>query len=163
VALTREWEDAAARVGRVAMSPEDALDLALQAAEVLRGIALTSSPVFNINRGETALIGALRHPEEELQIRAAAVLALISSSQAQNAIAAEAMNPDASMSVRLPAFAALADSAKRHGNLLGVQNLEALKELTMHADDPVIRTNASRALGALNLPAETATAIILGR
>ncbi|UCG32360.1 MAG: HEAT repeat domain-containing protein [Phycisphaerales bacterium] len=163
VALTREWEDAAVRVGRIPLTAEDALDLALEAAGVLGDIALSNSPVFAIERAENALVGALQHPAEELRIRAAGVLAFIGTSHAQNAIADAALDPDANMSLRLPAFAALAESAKLHGNLLGAENLNRLMDLTMHADDPVVRTNASRALGALNLAARTAAEIVLGK
>jgi hypothetical protein len=71
-----------------------------------------------------------------------------------------ALDGDADMAERLPAFESLAESAKRHGNLLDPVEVDELRALTMTADDPVIKVNASRALGALNLPTHDATTII---
>ena len=163
VALLRRWDDTAARVGRVPLDADEALDLAIDACHVLDAIAVSRSPVFAFDQATPALIIALQHPAEDLRIEAAFVLAHAASPDAQNALAAVAVDPDTEMTLRLPAFESLADSAKRNGNLLNADNLTALKELTISAADPVIRTNASRALGALNLPAsEAATPIILG-
>jgi CheY-like chemotaxis protein len=156
------WDEAASRVGRVPTTPETALALALDAAETLRLIAISRTPAFDFAKAEPALIGALSHPAAELQIKAAQVLAYASSAAAQRAVARVALSGETDMALRLPAFASLAESAKRQGNLLESYEVDALRELTMKSDDPVIKTAASRALGALNLPTHDATTIIIG-
>jgi len=153
---------AAARAGRTPVDAALARRLALQAADTLRKIALNGRTVLDLAAGEPALIATLNVNDEELQVRCAAVLASFSTPTAQRAVAHIAMSDDHTVSLRTAAFGALADSAKNHGNLLEPAQVSALIALSREADDLVIRTSASQALGALNLATNEASEIVRG-
>lgn len=158
--LLRAWQTVAARVGKTPLSSDEALELALQSAEVLREIAVAGSAIYSFDQAVNALINALAYPVEDLRIRAAAVLALTNKPEAQVALAEVATSDQQSETLRLAAFDALAESASHHGNLLPADLVERLLDQAMNAGDMVIRVNASKALGALNLPSATPARII---
>jgi hypothetical protein len=150
----------AARVGKTPVSADEAFGLAMQAADVLREIAVSGSAVYSFDDAVNALINALAYPVEELRIKAASVLALTNNAAAQVALAEVATNDQQTQTLRLAAFDALAESASHHGNLLPADLVERLLDQAMNAGDMVIRVNASKALGALNLPSATPARII---
>ncbi len=88
------------------------------------------------------------------------MLALTDSSEAQQAVAATALDEKNAKSLRIAIFRALAESAKAHGNKLGKPLVEQLRAQAMGSQDLDIRTAASMALGALNLPSGEASEII---
>ncbi len=161
-------QQVSSRIGRAAqalgMSPlsmEMSMGLALQAADVLRMIGLSNLKVFDFSRAVPALITALASPSETLRIRCAQVLALASSADAQVAIGEAAMNEKNSPAERVSKFASLAESARRNGNLLGSSDLVTrLIDFVKNEKDLVLRTAASQALGALDLPSNKASEII---
>jgi HEAT repeat protein len=126
----------------------------------MRRIALDGRTVLNLSVAEPALIAVLNVEDEELQTRCAAVLAALPTPTAQRAVAHVAMTDDNTVSLRVAAFSALAESAKSNGNLLETGQIDLLVSLARDADDLVIRTAASEALGALNLATNQASEII---
>lgn len=158
--LEEAWDAVAARTGRRPLSPEEALGIALDAAEVLYRIALTNNPLLPFAEAEPALRDALAHPAEDLRIRAAEVLALAGTSSAQQALARVALDDTQSRRLRLAAMAALSESARRHGNLLSTSQQDALVRLVAEGPDLTLRTAASQALGALNLASNRASELI---
>jgi hypothetical protein len=161
--LVEEWRRISAAVGRLELSAERALTLALDAAETLRGIAVSRSTVYDFNQAEAALIAALLHPAEALRIRAASVLALALSPEAQHAVARVALDTNNTPTLRAAAFGSLAESAKNNGRLLGDEQLNRLIEQAVNETDMTVRAAASKALGAMNAPTNEASKIIRGQ
>ncbi len=159
-ALLRAWAEVNRNVGRAEMDPDLALDLALSAAETLREIAVSGTRVFDIGRAEGALIAALKHPSPDLRVLSAQALAMIATGSSQQAIATQALDEGNDVGLRIDMFAALAESGRHHGNKLSEAQLNALIKLVMEAKDLAIRTAASQAFGALNVPGNRASEII---
>ncbi|MCG8409465.1 MAG: hypothetical protein MI923_30035 [Phycisphaerales bacterium] len=146
------------------MSPLDrdlSLTLALHSSEVLRDIAESNLSVYKFARAVPSLITALKSKSETLRTKVAHALALAESADAQAAIAESAFDTAHSQAERIAAFGALAESARRNGNLLGDHDVVArLITFTMNEQDLVLRAAASKALGALDLPSNKASEII---
>ncbi len=167
-AITEQIGGRIARASQaLGMSPLDrdlSLSLALQAAEVLRGIGQSNSPVYDFARSVPALLGALKSASESLRVKAAHALALASNADAQEALAASAMDAGHSQAERIATFGSLAESARRGGNMLGERDVVSkLIDFTMSEGDLVLRAAASKALGALDLPSNKASEIIRGQ
>lgn len=148
-------------LGMSSLARDVSMDLAIQSCDVLRQIGESNLKVFDFSRAIPALIGALSSNYEPLRVHAASALALGASADAQQALAAAAMNPDRGLEERVAFFGSLAESARRNGNLLG--NSEAVTRLinfTLSESDLVLRAAASKALGALDLPSNKASEII---
>jgi len=159
--LLLEYDRVRRRVGALPLNKQTALDLALEAAETLRLIAITRNRAYDFRAAQIALINALGHPAEPLRVTAAAVLAISELPEAQRSIAQLALDDQQPKPIRIAAFGSLADSAKAHGNLLTANLLEKVVAAATQAEDLEIRTAASQALGALNLPSNQASKIIL--
>ena len=161
-------QQVAARIARASqmlgMSPlnvELSLDLALQTAEVLRGVLESNLKVFDVTRAAGQLITTLDSQSEPLRIKCAHTLALVPLRDAQIAIAAAAMNENHAQSERVAVFGSLAESARRNGDLMGDHELVGkLIDFTMKEQNLILRTAASKALGALDLPSNKASEII---
>ena len=150
-------------VARTAEKPLDAdaaLEIALQAAATLRRIAVDGRTVFEQRVAEPALIASLSSSSEELQIRAASVLALSPTEPAQRALAHVALDDANTVTLRVAVFGSLSESAKSFGNLLEADQVAELVRLARDEDGLVIRTAASQALGAANLATNQASDII---
>jgi hypothetical protein len=159
--ITSKIARSAQALGMSALDKDLSLELALQTAEVLRGIGESNLKVFDFAKAVPALIMSLSSKSEALRIKSTQVLALANSADAQTAIAGVAMNAERGAVERMAAFASLADSARRNGNLLGSSDLvQKLIDFTMNEKDLVMRAAASKALGALDLPGNKASEII---
>ena len=158
--LTR-LQEVAPRYAYRPVEPEECLDLALQAAAVLRQMAIARPRVFDLGRACRASIAALAHPAEELRIAAAGVLALLDDAEAQAAIARAALDAGQSGRMRRVAYGALAESARHFGVRLDAVSVEMLVEQSISQPDLELRTAAGQALGAMNLPGPSAAQIIL--
>ena len=123
-------------------------------------IAVTNNKVYNFRQAQAGLLKALKHPEETLRITGADVLAASETPEAQMAVAQLALDESQAKPVRLRVFAALANSAKAHGNLLNDEVRDQVALAATQTKDLEIRTAASQALGALNLPSNQASKII---
>lgn len=155
---------AAKSLGMTSLSGEIALALALQAAEALRDLGENRSDVLDFSRAVPALITTLSGGSPALRVKAGHALALADSEKAQAALAEAAFNAQHTPEERISAFADLAESGRRNGNLLGSGDLVSkLIEFTMNEKDLVLRAAASKALGALDLPSNKASEIIRGQ
>ena len=148
------------QTGRAEINGDLALNLALQAAETLRKIAIDGQTVFDVGPAASALISALSASDEKLQTTAASVLALVESQEGQRAIAHVALDEKTTPTLRVSAFGSLAESAKRYGNALEPAQVDRLITIARDEKDLVLRTAASQALGALNLVDDKASEII---
>ncbi|HUW84381.1 MAG TPA: hypothetical protein VMZ31_16470 [Phycisphaerae bacterium] len=158
--LLAAWQRVARTAGRAELTEELAFELAMQAAEVLHSIAASNSPVYDIAPAQQALIQVLQSRDIQLQTRAASVLALFRTPDAQGAIASIALDDQAQKELRLACFASLAESGRHHGLLIGEKLVTSLIDVVMNAEDLTIRTAASAAMGALNVPGNKASEII---
>ena len=158
--LLQEWQLVNRRVGRVDLNADIATGLAMAAAATLRLIAASHSPVYDVGRAETALITGLKHDVQDLRVLCAQALAMVPSATAQQAIAGHALNEATKDDLRIELFAALAESGRHNGNKLGDDQLNALIQIVMKEKKLPIRTAASAAFGALNVPGNRASEII---
>ncbi len=158
--IRQAWRRAARTVGQTSLMADEALVLALDATSALRKIAMSHSPVYDANVAEGGLTRALAGDDESLQIAAASVLALLSSPTAQQSIAKVALGDGNTESLRVAAFDSLAASAKVNANLLTEPQINRLVEMSINDPNLIIRSAASQALGALNLPTNKVVPII---
>ena len=149
-----------ARTGETPLDDALALELALEAAATLHRVALDGQTVLDHAAAEAALISALGADNQELRTRCASVLALIGTPGAQQALAEVAFDEANNESLRLAAFASLAESARRHGNRLDEQRVQRLLEIARNEPNMTLRTAASQTLGALDLADNKASRII---
>jgi len=147
-------------VGARAITPELASALALEAAQVLRDLALTDNPLFKPADAEAALLNALQSPDLALRVTVAEVLGYLGSRKAQEAIASIALDPAETEDMRVRMFTALAEAAKRRGNLLPTATVQQIVAIAEGEENMTIREAASAALGALNVPGQPASTII---
>ncbi len=158
--LAGAFERVRDRTGQSVFDPDKAMSMALQATETLRRIAADGRTLYDVGDAEPALIAALARDVEELQTLAASVLALLPAPTAQRAIAHVALDANRAKSLRLAAFASLAESARNHGTLMEEAQVAGLITIAREDSDLVIRTAASQALGATNLKANKAGEIV---
>jgi HEAT repeat protein len=158
--VTKAVAEVSHAVGAQAITPELGATLAKETTEVLRLLALTNNPVFNVADAEIGLLTALSTGDPELRVALAQVLGYLGSSKAQEAIARLALEAKESEDMRVKMFAALAEAAKRRGNLLPADVTQQIVKLAESEPNMTLRQAASQALGALNLPGEPASTII---
>jgi len=158
--LAAARDRAAEASGQTAMVPETAAALALEAADVLRRVALDARTPIRFEAAEPALLAAMTAQSEELRIKSAAALALFRSAAAQQSIAKAALNAESNEALRIAMFDALAESARRNANKLDAPLIDPLIQVA--SDEPVmtLRNAAAQALGALNLTTNKASEII---
>jgi HEAT repeat protein len=147
-------------VGVTPIDPEMGVRLALETAEVLRLLALTDNPLFNVQDVEPALIAALATTDEKLRVALAQVLGFLPTTSAQEAIAGIALDENEPQEMRVSMFEALAEAAKARGNHLGSQSVQRIIAIAESEANMVIREAASQTLGALNLSGNPASVII---
>lgn len=134
----------------------------VRAMQTLEQLAVSGNQAVDLSVALDGLIEMTRSGAEAMRISAGRVLAYLSSPEAQRAIVEMAMEESNSMEVRTAAFAWLADSAKRNGNLLLSEQIESLYQLVQSRQaDAVLRQAAAGAFGALNLPSQRVKDLIL--
>ncbi len=159
--LIRAWRAAADEVGYQSIDRDFAVTLALEATDVLRGIALDGQTVLDSTTAERPLIAALSSPNEDLRFAAVDVLSLMNSGSAQAAVASVALDDGVEDALRLSALSGLAESARRFGNRLAGDAVDALLEMAFDEPDLTLRTAAGQAAGALNVESDKASRAIL--
>lgn len=147
-------------VGAKPITPDVGVQLAFETGQVLRDLALTNNPVFNVADVEPALLIALSSSDAALRVLIAEVLGYLGSSKAQEAIAGIALDGSVAEDMRLKMFAALTEAAKRRGNLLGDDAVRRIITIVESEPNMTLREAASASLGALNVPGEPASTLI---
>lgn len=134
----------------------------IRALRVLHSLAVQNNRVVNLPLARQALIQTTQDGPDDMKILAGQTLAHLPSPEAQRAVADVAMNDQNSMTVRIEAFASLANSAKMNANLLLTDQIEAMYGLIQSRDaDPQLREAAAGAYGTLNLPSQRVKDLIL--
>ncbi len=90
------------------------------------------------------------------------VLAGLKSPDAQRSIAAMALDESNAVDIQIYAFDSLVESAKLNANLLESEMIDAIYSLVGSQEiDPVLRSAAASAFGALNLPSQKVKDLII--
>ncbi len=142
------------------LSPEEAGQWAQRAAEAIRMLGLTRTPVYDIARTRGVLIEALADERANVKTAAAAALATIPGPEAQRAIADLALDSAIDEKIRVDAFEALDESVRRFGNAIDDRQAQAIVDIVVKGAGPV-RMAAAENLGALSLPSEKVKDLIL--
>jgi antitoxin component of RelBE/YafQ-DinJ toxin-antitoxin module len=140
-------------VGR-ALTAEESVEWAVQAADAIRMLGLTGNKVFDILLTRTALIEALDDPRQPVRTAAARALAIMNDEQAQRAISRLANSAEVEAEVRIAAYDAMATSLQMHGRLLLDRHVKATLDVVTGEDPHGIREAAAKALGAMGLPSQ---------
>jgi hypothetical protein len=135
---------------------------ALRAATVMLKLAQSRNPVIDLSGAQDALVSAINDNRSQIKILAGQILAYLDSPGAQRAIAVMALDGNNGLDVRIPAFESLATSAKLNANMLVDSMIDSIYTLTSSEEtDPVLRSAAAAAYGALNLPSQKVKDLIL--
>lgn len=142
------------------VTEEEARQYAMQALDVLRELAISRNPVFNVADATLPLIGALGETEGLIQLRVADVLARVDSERAQRALMDEAL--DSTGEERVALFDRVAESGKSFGNMLEDRQVRYLLSLASEGDGEQA-TAAAALVGALSISNTEVVPLILGR
>ncbi|HMN97175.1 MAG TPA: HEAT repeat domain-containing protein [Phycisphaerales bacterium] len=142
--------------GRITES--EAMIYALEALETLKGIGLSSSPVFRLEDAQAAFFDALGSRTGGVRLMIADVLAMMDTVEAQRMLFDTALAAEEAEQVEL--LDRVAASARRFGNRLEPRQIEALVRLVGSSSGPLADA-AGRLHGALDLPAATAVRVIV--
>jgi hypothetical protein len=149
------------KAGLAPLDPAQADAYALRAAGDLENLALSQSTVLPASVGQPGLLGALNGPKGDLVSLVGKVLSHLPSAEAQQGLAQHALDDQTPQAVRLSLFQSLTLSAKAFGNQLDPSQVSLLNQEAIQLQDPDLRAAAAEARGALNLPTDQATALIL--
>ena len=161
--LARVIEDARKRVGGLPLDEKVASDYALRAASLLAKLAISRGQVFDLSAAQPQLLASLGDSRPPVAKAVGDVVALLNTKQAQVALADRANDPKTPEDVRVSQYKSLATSAKFYGNRLDQEQIAGLQQTVMGAQNLDLRSAAAEARGALNLPAQDAKALIVGR
>jgi HEAT repeat protein len=135
---------------------------AMRAINVMLKLSLTRNSVVDVSQARDALVEATKDSRSLMQVISGQVLARLSSPDAQRAIADMALSEANIQEIRVAAFGSLAISAKINAMLLADEQVDAIYELiSSDSTDPVLRSAAASAYGALNLPSRKVKTLIL--
>jgi hypothetical protein len=135
---------------------------ALRAAQAMLKVAQTRNSALDLSIAEKTLITATKDKRADIQMLSGQILAYLTTPGSQRAIAAMALSDTNSKEIRVAAFNSLAVSAKQNGSLLDDATIDAIYTLISAGDtDPLLRSAASSAFGALNLPSQKVKSLIL--
>lgn len=142
-------------------------DLSAEYAEkAIRGmlnLGQTRNEVIDLSIAEKQLTRVAEYGKtDQMRILANKVLSYINTDSAQRLIAQIALNEENPANVRIEAFNSLSDSAKLNGNKLDSETVDKMYNLiASRSTDSQLRSAASGAFGALNLPSRQVKNLIL--
>ncbi len=146
--------------GVAAMNDDEAAEWSIRAAKCMRLLATTNNPVYDLTGATRSLIASLPDKRDPVRIASAQALAQFRAAEAQRAIAALAVDVEASEQVRVAAYEALSESVRQFGNQLTEKQVQSVIADVMVKGALAIRNAAAQAMGALALPSEKVKKII---
>lgn len=155
--LVQSIELATASFAGEPIPADESLDIALDALDALRDVALATGGVYNVLDALSALIAGVTDPRQEVAAASAHVLAMVNESDAQQAIIEAALQTAGNLQISL--LQSLAESATHYGNLLTQAQTDALLELVMQSQGD-LSVAAAEAHGALTLPTANAVRLL---
>ena len=157
-AFERAVAAASGGAGGSVVSEEEGEDYTLRALAALEMIADSGSPVFDIRNAELPLLGALATASGDMRLRVADVVARVPTERSQRTLM------DASLAAKSQEQAELllrlAESARRFGNMLEPQQVDALRKVITSSAGPEADA-AGVAYGALGLPVRDVVKLIV--
>ncbi len=162
-AITAAMQSARTQMGATAITADDASKFSLEALHLLDVLASDHHSIYSVTEAVPTLIDALRDKRAEVATAAAGVLGKLNSPEAERALAAAALSADADAALRITFFNQLAESAKRTGNSLDADSVSSLIKAVSTGPDAKLQLAAAGALGALNVPSNQASTLILNQ
>ncbi|HEX8912242.1 MAG TPA: hypothetical protein VF796_07770, partial [Humisphaera sp.] len=164
------------KAGGIQLTDEEAATYAGRSADVMYRLAISRGQVLNVAVAEPTLLSALTDnralppntpanqtaAEVKLAAKAARVVGLLDSAQAQQTLVDRAVDDKTPDDVKEALYKAIAVNAKFFGNRLDGPRVDALRKATVAEKTPGVKVAAGEAFGALNLPAEQVKDLILG-
>jgi hypothetical protein len=161
-AITQAFAAALALSAGQPLDEEQAVAWAVRAAKAIETVGACGSTVYNVSRCTDALVDATNASSAELQIAAVNALAVIGTEKAQQAAVALGLKTDADENVRIAAFKAATKSVRQFGRqATDAQAQQLLDAVTGEGSEELLQA-AAQLLGAMNLPSEQSTDLILG-
>ena len=160
-AITAALQGARADVGAVPISADAATQYATTALDLLGTLAADHKTIYNVSEAVPTLVDSLKDKRPEIVTASARVLGEMNSSDGEQALATSALNPETTGATRIMFFQQLAESAKRTGNQLDANVINNLIKVVSSDPDAKTRIAAATALGALNVPSNQASTLIL--
>ena len=124
-------------------------------------LAADHKSIYNVGDAVPALSNAVKSTDPAIATAAANVLGELNNADAQRSLASAALGSDVNAALRAPLLMAVAESAKHTGNVLDSSSVTSLIKIVQTEKDPAVRTAAATALGALNVPSNQASSLIL--
>lgn len=139
-----------------------ATNFALSAITLLGQLSSDHASIYRVDDALQALIDALKDKRAEIATAAAKVLGQMYNADAERALASAALSADITdNNIRTALFKNLAESAKKNRNVLDAPGIDKLIKVVQGEQDPQVRAAAATALGALNVPSNQASTLIL--
>jgi len=148
-------------VGSVPVSAENAAQFAATSLDLLGKLAADHHSIYAVSEAVPTLVDTLKDKRPEIATGAAKVLGALNSPDGERALAATALSADTDAAMRVVLFEQLAESAKRTTNVLDGSVVNGIIKVVSADADPKVRKAAAMALGALNVPSNQASALIL--
>ena len=144
------------------MTQEAAIDWAIRAAQSIELLGLTNNCAFEIGRTIPALCANLSSSNTDIRLSAAKALSTLPQDQAQQSLAAFALDGQVEQKIRVEAFGNLSRSLRKIGNKLTREQSQAVLELVTNPQTPSeLRNAAAQSLGAMDLPSELTSDLIV--
>ena len=145
------------------VSQEQAARYAQRSAAAMLKLSQSRNRVIDLLLIQAQIIAVAEDVKRgELQQIAMLILANMEGPDAQRALARIATEMELEMPLKLLAFNALAESAKLNANLLTDEQINAIYEIIRSSEAPQeLRSAASAAYGALNLPSRKAKDLVI--
>ena len=129
--------------------------------DLLGVLAADHKSIYNINDAVPALIGTLKNKDAAVAAHGAQVLGQLNNPEAQKALANTALASETTGTLKASLLNSLAESAKHTGNTLDAAQVNSLIKIVQTEQDPATRLAAATALGAMNVPSNQASNLIL--
>ena len=139
----------------------DPAKYAATSLDLLGMLAADHKSIYNINDAVPALIGTLKNKDAAVATHGAQVLGSLNNPEAQKALANTALASETTGALKASLLNSLAESAKHTGNTLDAVQVNSLIKVVQTEADPATRLAAATALGALNVPSNQASNLIL--
>lgn len=160
--LTDAVASVKAQIGQTPIDADAATAYAQTAIQLLGFLAADHASIYNVNDAVPVLVAALKDKRPEVITASAGVLSQLNNTDAQKALAQVALAEATPANLRGTLLLSLAESAKRTGNALDNDSIDTLIKLVANKTlDAETRSAAATALGALNVPSNQASTLIL--
>ncbi|MCL5945891.1 MAG: hypothetical protein M1472_03430 [Planctomycetes bacterium] len=161
--IAQAYHDIMTRLGSRNIGAQQSVEFALRAAHELKLLAMNHACVYDVNQAIPALRLALRTASnEKVRVAVARTLGQIRNPEAQKILARAALNSASNPEpVSYALFMSLAQSARNLGNDLSSADIDTLIHEVFHTTNAKVRSAAAETLGALNVPSNQASKLIL--